>query len=84
MKIIKSKKIKIGNKVKIQYVKDRPGHDFRYALDSKKILKKIKWKPRTNLHTGLSMTIDWYLKNKKFISSISNKTITKDLVLKYD
>ncbi len=82
LKIIKSKKIKIGNKVKIQYVKDRPGHDFRYALDSKKILKKIKWKPRTNLHTGLSMTIDWYLKNKKFISSISNKNYNKRLGLK--
>jgi len=41
--LCKSKNIKIGNNVKIKFVKDRPGHDFRYALNNKKILKKIKW-----------------------------------------
>ena len=38
-------KIKIGKKSKIKFVKDRPGHDFRYALNSKKITSQIKWKP---------------------------------------
>ena len=67
------KKFKIGKKVKIKFVKDRPGHDLRYALNNKKINKEIKWKPRTSLDKGLSDTIDWYLNNKKFLNSISKK-----------
>ena len=82
LKIIKNKKIKIGKKVKIKFVKDRPGHDFRYALNSKKIIKKLKWKSKVKLNLGLSMTIDWYLKNKKFISSISKKNYNKRLGLR--
>ena len=46
LKIIKDKKVKIGKNVKIKFVKDRPGHDFRYALNSKKIRKNLKWKPK--------------------------------------
>ena len=82
LKIIKNKKIKIGKKVKIKFVKDRPGHDFRYALNSKKIIKKLKWRSKVKLNLGLSMTIDWYLKNKKFISSISKKNYNKRLGLR--
>ena len=67
------KKFKIGKKVKIKFVKDRPGHDLRYALNNKKINKEIKWKPKTSLDRGLSVTIDWYLNNKKFLNSISKK-----------
>ncbi len=73
LKIIKMKKFKIGKKVKIKFVKDRPGHDLRYALNNKKINKEIKWKPKTSLDRGLSVTIDWYLNNKKFLNSISKK-----------
>ena len=80
--IFKNKGYRIGKKVKIKFVKDRPGHDFRYALDSKKILTEIKWKSKTNLINGLSLTVDWYLKNKKFISSISKKLYVKRLGLK--
>ncbi len=82
LKIIKNKKTKIGKKVKIKFVKDRPGHDFRYALDSKKIIKKLKWRSKVKLDKGLSMTIDWFLKNKKFISSISKKNYNKRLGLR--
>ncbi len=67
------KKIRIGNKVKINYVKDRPGHDFRYALNSNKIRKKLKWKPKHDLNKGISKTIDWYLKNQDYFKSISGK-----------
>ena len=42
--------MKISKKVKIQFVKDRPGHDFRYALNSKKIFKELKWKPKKTLN----------------------------------
>ena len=82
LKIFKKKKYKIGKKVKINYVKDRPGHDFRYALNSNKIRKQIGWKSRTNLIKGLHMTIDWYLNNKRFINSISKKLYVKRLGLK--
>ncbi|HHW59580.1 MAG: dTDP-glucose 4,6-dehydratase [Bacteroidales bacterium] len=45
----------------ITFVKDRPGHDLRYAIDSKKISNELGWKPRTDFKEGLSKTIDWYL-----------------------
>jgi len=57
--------LKIMNKPTelIKYVKDRPGHDFRYSLDSSKIEKKLGWKPIHNLDMGLKNTISWYLDN---------------------
>ncbi len=73
------KKIKIGNKVKIKFVKDRPGHDIRYALDSKKIKLKIGWKSKVKIEDGLVKTIDWYFKNKFFIKKISKKLYHKRL-----
>ena len=66
-------KITVGKKVKIIYVKDRPGHDLRYAIDSKKIKKNLKWKPLTNFNKGISNTIDWYVDNIKYFKSINNK-----------
>ncbi len=65
LRLFKLKKIKLGNKVKIKYVSDRPGHDLRYSLNSKKISKKLRWKCKISLSEGLSNTLDWYLKNKK-------------------
>ena len=82
LKIFKMRNFRIGKKVKIKFVKDRPGHDFRYALNSKKIYKEIRWRSRTSLNKGLNSTIEWYLKNKKFISSISKKLYVKRLGLK--
>ena len=82
LKIFKKKKFIIGKKVKINYVKDRPGHDFRYALNSIKIRKQIGWKSNITLIKGLHMTIDWYLNNKNFINSISKKLYVKRLGLK--
>tara|TARA_B100000575_G_scaffold116144_1_gene92398 strand:- start:9783 stop:10805 length:1023 start_codon:yes stop_codon:yes gene_type:complete len=80
--ICKKNKIKIGKKVKIKFVKDRPGHDFRYALNCKKILKKIKWKNKISLDEGLKETILWYLNNKVFLKSIPSKKFVKRLGLK--
>lgn len=48
----------------IENVKDRVGHDFRYAIDSKKIEKELKWQPKNNFNKGLEKTVDWYIKNK--------------------
>jgi len=54
----------------ITYVKDRPGHDLRYSLNSKKIYKDTGWIPKIKLNKGLDMTIKWYLENKNWWNSI--------------
>ena len=54
----------------ITYVKDRPGHDLRYSLNSKKISNETGWKPRIKLNKGLDLTIKWYLENKDWWKSI--------------
>lgn len=54
----------------IKYVKDRPGHDFRYAVDSSKIRKEIRWEPRVKFEDGLYMTIKWYLDNITWMKEI--------------
>ena len=79
LKTFVNKKIKIGKKVKIIFVKDRPGHDFRYALNSNKIKKRLKWKPKTSLNHGISKTIDWYIDNQKYFLKISKKLFLKRL-----
>ena len=82
LKIVKNKSLKINKKVKIMFVKDRPGHDFRYALNSNKIFKKLDWKAKISLHEGLSQTFDWYINNKSFFNSVSKKLHIHRLGLK--
>ena len=82
IKIMKKKLIKIDKRVKINFVKDRPGHDVRYALNSIKIKKKFKWKSLTDINNGLSKTIDWYINNTQFFKSISKKDHVKRIGLK--
>lgn len=52
------------------FVKDRPGHDKRYAIDATKIEKELGWKPKENFNTGLAKTIRWYLENETWVSNI--------------
>ena len=80
-KLIKVSKnsINIGKKVKITFVKDRPGHDMRYALDSNKIKKNLKWHPKTSFKEGIKLTFDWYNNNKTYYKSLSKKDIIKRL-----
>tara|TARA_A100001011_G_scaffold312364_1_gene329762 strand:+ start:537 stop:1550 length:1014 start_codon:yes stop_codon:yes gene_type:complete len=68
---------KLGKKVKILFVKDRPGHDKRYALNSNKIKNTLNWKPKTSFRQGIKLTLDWYYKNKKYYKSLSKKDIIK-------
>ncbi|WP_334058710.1 dTDP-glucose 4,6-dehydratase [Polaribacter sp. P097] len=56
----------------ITYVKDRPGHDLRYAIDASKINKELGWEPSVTFEQGLSKTIDWYLANEEWMSNIIN------------
>ena len=79
LKIAKSKSLKINNNVKIKFVKDRPGHDKRYALNSSKIIKQLKWKPKTSFINGINKTFKWYLNNKKYYKSINKIDIVKRL-----
>ena len=80
--ICKKMKIKIGKKTIIKFVKDRPGHDFRYALNNKKIFKDLKWKTKIKFNEGLKKTIIWYYENKKFLNTISKKNYEKRMGLK--
>jgi dTDP-glucose 4,6-dehydratase len=82
LKIMKNKNLKIGKNVKIKFVKDRPGHDIRYALHSKKIYTLLKWKVHTNLKKGLEKTINWYLDNLKYFNSSSKIKFTNRIGLK--
>ena len=74
-----TKFISVGNNVKIKFVKDRPGHDIRYALNSNKIKKKLHWKPKTDFNTGIKLTFEWYIKNKHYFNSLKKKDIIKRL-----
>ncbi|OQY95693.1 MAG: dTDP-glucose 4,6-dehydratase [Sphingobacteriales bacterium UTBCD1] len=56
----------------ITYVKDRPGHDRRYAIDASKINRELGWKPSVTFEQGLSETIDWYLENTEWLKRVTN------------
>ena len=76
---IASKHMNLGKNVKIEFIKDRPGNDKIYALNSKKIYKHTGWKALTKINNGLETTFLWYLKNKKYFGSIKKRQITKRL-----
>tara|TARA_B100000900_G_scaffold361219_1_gene333788 strand:- start:475 stop:1488 length:1014 start_codon:yes stop_codon:yes gene_type:complete len=79
--ILKNSKnlISLGKKVKISFVKDRPGHDVRYALNSNKIKNELKWYPKTSFSQGIKMTLNWYFENKSYYKSLSKKDIINRL-----
>jgi len=54
----------------ITFVKDRPGHDVRYAIDASKIAKDLDWRPEETFESGLEKTIEWYLNNKEWWSAV--------------
>ena len=82
LNIVKKKKINIGKKVKIKFVKDRPGHDLRYSLNSKKIRNKLNWYPVKNFNDGLKETFEWYYGNYGFFRYFSKNKFYKRLGLK--
>ena len=81
LSIIK-KKNKLGKNVKVKFVKDRPGHDIRYAINSSKIKKELGWKPKMSFTKGIENTFDWYSKNKTYYSLLKKKDIIKRVGLK--
>jgi len=67
----------------ITYVKDRPGHDKRYAIDATKISKELGWKPSVTFEQGLSETIDWYLENTEWLEHVTSGEYQKYYDLQY-
>lgn len=61
----------------ITYVKDRAGHDMRYAIDSSKISRELGWLPSLQFEEGLSKTIDWYLENEEWMNRITSGVYLK-------
>ena len=82
LKISNQKLLKLNKKSKIKFVKDRPGHDFRYSMTSQKISNELDWKVITSFDKGLKKTIQWYLGNPQILNNISqiilNPTPWKD------
>jgi dTDP-glucose 4,6-dehydratase len=54
----------------IKHVKDRPGHDRRYAIEAEKIMTELRWRPSVSFEEGISRTIDWYLQNQKWLTNV--------------
>jgi len=80
---------KLGNTpgtsdVLITYVKDRPGHDKRYAIDATKLSKELGWKPSVTFEQGLSETIDWYLENTEWLKHVTSGEYQKYYELQYN
>ena len=59
----------------IEFVEDRPGHDFRYSMDSTKIKNELNWKTKLNFDEGLEKTIQWYIKNPELLENVSSKVL---------
>ena len=62
----------------ITYVTDRPGHDFRYAIDASKINKDLGWSPKETFETGIRKTIQWYLDNEQWWRNIQGGTYNQE------
>ena len=62
----------------IEYVNDRPGHDFRYSMNSLKIRKELGWSPKISFEKGLKNTINWYLENEKWWKNVSQESLVPE------
>ena len=60
------------------FVKDRPGHDLRYALDSSKIFKELMWTPKVDFYVAMEKTVNWYINNKFWWQKILNNKYSLD------
>ena len=67
----------------IRHVKDRPGHDRRYAIDARKIERELGWKPAETFETGLRKTVQWYLANDEWVSQVQSGDYMKWVDLQY-
>ena len=68
---------------KIAFVKDRPGHDRRYAIDSSRLRREIGWAPQESFESGLARTVHWYLDNDAWLTAVTSKEYQKWISLQY-
>ncbi len=61
----------------ITFVKDRPGHDLRYAIDASRIREELGWEPTLDFETGLQQTIDWYLSHETWLDHVTSGAYQK-------
>ena len=67
----------------ITFVKDRPGHDRRYAIDARKIERELGWKPRESFESGIRKTIQWYLQNEEWVKEVTSGGYRKWIATQY-
>lgn len=67
-----------GFKGLITYVKDRPGHDIRYAIDASKIEKELGWKPEESFESGIRKTVEWYLRNNEWVAHVQDGSYQRE------
>ena len=65
------------------FVKDRPGHDRRYAIDARKIERELGWKPAETFETGLRKTVEWYLANGEWVHEVMSGEYRKWVEVNY-
>jgi dTDP-glucose 4,6-dehydratase len=67
----------------ITFVKDRPGHDRRYAMDARKIERELGWRPKETFETGIRKTVQWYLKNEEWVREVTTGSYRKWIETQY-
>ena len=67
----------------ISFVKDRPGHDLRYAIDATKISDELGWKPQETFESGIRKTVQWYLDNQEWVSHVQSGEYQEWLIKNY-
>ena len=72
-----------GYAEQITYVKDRPGHDRRYAIDATKIARELNWTPQETFESGIEKTVQWYLDNTEWVQSVKSGEYRKWLGKQY-
>jgi len=70
-------------KEQISFVKDRPGHDRRYAIDARKIFNELSWKPKESFDTGIRKTVKWYLKNQDWVRNVTTGAYREWIAVQY-
>jgi len=68
----------------ITFVKDRPGHDLRYAIDAAKISGELGWRPMETFESGMARTVAWYLDNEAWLAAVTSKEYQKWISVNYE
>ena len=81
----KTRKLPEGHSRKlITFVTDRPGHDFRYAMDYSALSKELGWQPGFSLPEGLNDTVYWYLNNQKWLNAVADQSYREYYTRQYE